>query len=136
MLYATLLNQKYLLNNIIYNNFKWKFSKHIIIAGVIVMSLAGFFSARVYSKGVLKTFITVPDLAYHYPGMNEIQDYMARLNPEQKYRILDLTQDDDGSWLHTRFLIKDQRSFQQFNLVLDKMILPNVFWLHWNMEPF
>jgi len=105
----------------LYNNFKWKFSKHIIIAGVIIMSLAGFFSARVYSKGILKTFITVPNLAYHYPGMNEIQDYMASINPDQKYRILDLTQDDDGSWLHTRFLIKDQRSFQQFNLILDKM---------------
>ena len=104
----------------IYSNLKWKASKQVILIGVLILLLGGFFSARVYSKGVLKTFVAVPDLAYHYPGMNEIQDYMAKLNPDQKYRILDLTQDDDGSWLHTRFLVKNQRNFNQFNLILEK----------------
>jgi len=105
----------------VYNSVKWKSSRYIVVFGSIILLLGGFFSARVYSKGILKTFVTVPDLAYHYPGMKEIQDYMMNLNPDQKYRILDLTQDDDGSWLHTRFLAKDQRNFNQFNLVLDKM---------------
>jgi hypothetical protein len=80
-------------------------------------------SAR-YQSLKMYTFYTVPSLNVHYPGIDRAKKIVDNLNPNQEYRILDLTRDDDGAWNHTRAMSINQRVFNNFDKVLLQHSVP------------
>jgi hypothetical protein len=80
-------------------------------------------SAR-YQGYKMYTFYTVPSMETHYPGIDRAKKLVDELNPNQEYRILDLTRDDDGAWNHTRAMAIDQRVFNNFDKVLLQHSVP------------
>lgn len=93
------------------------------IVSVPLFVLMIIISAR-YQGLQMFTFWTVSSIDHHYPGFDRAKKIVDDLNPNQDYRILDLTRDDDGSWNHTRAMAVDQRIFNNFDQVLLQYSVP------------
>lgn len=92
----------------------WKLSS--VVAGIFALIIV-IISAR-YQAVQMYTFRTIPSMDYHLEGAERAKKTLDNLNPNMKYRILDLTRDDDGSWNHTRVMSEGQRYFNEFDKVL------------------
>lgn len=92
------------------------FSASVLL--LLILTSARYQSLKMY------TFYTVPSLETHYPGIERAKKIVDNLNPNQEYRILDLTRDDDGAWNHTRAMAINQRVFNNFDKVLLQHSVP------------
>lgn len=93
------------------------------VFSIPVFLLMILISAR-YQGLKMYTFYTVPSMEAHYPGIDRAKNIVDELNPNQEYRILDLTRDDDGAWNHTRAMAINQRVFNNFDKVLLQHSVP------------
>ena len=99
---------------------QWRMVGVFSIPVFLIMILV---SAR-YQGLKMYTFYTVPSMEDHYPGIDRAKKIIDKLNPNQEYRILDLTRDDDGAWNHTRAMAIDQRVFNNFEKILLQYSVP------------
>jgi hypothetical protein len=99
---------------------QWRMVGVFSIPVFLIMILV---SAR-YQGLKMYTFYTVPSMEAHYPGIDRAKKLIDELNPNQEYRILDLTRDDDGAWNHTRAMAIDQRVFNNFEKILPQYSVP------------
>jgi hypothetical protein len=109
----------------------WGYAKNskgtkILVAVSIILFLGGVYNARHFGA-IMYTFRSVSGIDSHIPGASVAQDKLKSLIPNQEYRLLDLSRDDDGSWHHTRVLSKGQRIFYGFEEYLDQV--PKEEWL-------
>ncbi|MEX0595473.1 MAG: hypothetical protein WD512_03155 [Candidatus Paceibacterota bacterium] len=92
----------------------WKLGAVFAFVFALVVLLV---SAR-YQAVQMYTFWTIPSMDTHMEGVERTKKILDELNPDMKYRILDLSRDDDGSWNHTRVISADQRYLNEFEKVL------------------
>ena len=92
----------------------WRLGAVSVFGLVLVLVII---SAR-HQEFEMKTFNSIPDMDYHFQGLEKAKQTLDELNPNMEYRILDLTRDDDGSWNHTRVMSVDQRYLNDFEKVL------------------
>ncbi len=92
----------------------WRLGAVSVFGLVLVLVII---SAR-HKEFEMKTFNSIPDMDYHFQGLEKAKQTLDELNPNMEYRILDLTRDDDGSWNHTRVMSVDQRYLNDFEKVL------------------
>lgn len=85
-----------------------------------VFTLIVLLVAARYQAVKMYTFWTVPSMDHHMKGVERAKKIVDELNPDMRYRILDLSRDDDGSWNHTRVMSVGQRYFNDFDKILIK----------------
>jgi hypothetical protein len=92
----------------------WRLGAVSVFGLVLVLVII---SAR-HQEFEMKTFNSIPDMDYHFQGLEKAKQTLDELNPNMEYRILDLTRDDDGSWNHTRVMSVNQRYLNDFEKIL------------------
>jgi len=92
----------------------WRLGAVSVFGLVLVLVII---SAR-HQEFEMKTFNSIPDMDYHFQGLEKAKQTLDELNPNMEYRILDLTRDDDGSWNHIRVMSVNQRQLYDFEKIL------------------